>query len=139
MRLSNLWVLALGLILLSGCGLTKSDEDRLRDADAYMEEGNYRTAVIELKTVLNNSPENAEARLKLATVLLGLNDILGAEKEVQRAADLGGRSDEINRLTFDIWVAQGKHLEVLASLGRDDTALLATEVLKYRGAALVAT
>ena len=139
MRVSKFCVLALSLMLLAGCGLTKSDEERLRDADAYMEEGNYRTAVIEIKTVLNNNPDNADARLKLATVLLGLNDVLGAEKEMQRAAELGASSRAVSRLVFDIWAAQGKHLEILASLGRDDSALSDIEVLKYRGKALVAT
>ena len=101
--------------------------------------GTTRTASIEVKNVLNNDPANADARSMLATILLGLDDVLGAEKELQRAAEYGADESTLTHLRYAIWEAKGEHLEILASLSRDDIPLSEAEQSKFRGNALIAT
>ena len=66
-----LWVILVCALLLIGCGLATSDEERLARADEKMVSGAYRAALIELKNVLVNDPNNFTARIRLAEVSHG--------------------------------------------------------------------
>ena len=80
---------------LAACGLATSNEERMADARTSMDDGEYRAAIIQLRNVLVEDPDHLEARLALATVMLGLNDIPTAQKELDRAIELGGAPVDI--------------------------------------------
>jgi cytochrome c-type biogenesis protein CcmH/NrfG len=78
----------LSLALLSGCGRLKDDAALLAEARDYQARGEPRSAIIQLKNVLQHDPRNGAARLLLGQLYLEVGDAMSAEKELQRAADL---------------------------------------------------
>lgn len=140
MRLGKmLYSLALlaALSLQAGCGVFTSDEERIARAEQEMAEGNYRAAMIELRNVLGNDGSNRAARLMLAEVTLGLGDVETAEKELQRAAELGASEAEVQPLHYAILAAQGRYSDMLAGLGLESGGLTADERYRFRGQALI--
>lgn len=79
------------LLLFSGLaqGIPQKATDLLDDAKHYLEENDYRAAVIQLKNTLSEAPNFIEARLLLADTYLTLGDGFSAEKEYKWAAELG--------------------------------------------------
>lgn len=91
---THLSALALALLLaLSGCG--KSPEQHLADGKAFFQKADYKAAVIELKSVLQERPTDMEARLLLAQSHYQLEAYADAQKELQRAKQLGASDDQI--------------------------------------------
>lgn len=68
----------------------------LERAQEYFENGDPRSASIELKNALQRDPNNAEARFLLGKVLLQMGDPAAAEKELLRAKELGYASEELD-------------------------------------------
>jgi putative PEP-CTERM system TPR-repeat lipoprotein len=112
-------------------------EARLQRADEQIASGAYRSAIIELKNVLVNNSENVRARLMLAEVSLGLGDLETAEKEMQRAAELGAPESDIRPLHLRILAAKNQYSEMLAALGMDTGGLTDAEQLAFKGQALL--
>jgi putative PEP-CTERM system TPR-repeat lipoprotein len=82
---------ALGLALawtLAGC-FDHSPEKLMASARDYLAKNDAPAAVIQLRNVLQKSPQNGEARLLLGATLLGQGDALAAEKELRRALEFG--------------------------------------------------
>lgn len=131
------WFVICCFTTLSGCGFAVSDEERLARADEKINAGAYRAATIELKNILANDIDNVDARLRLARVSLGLGDVLTAEKELMRAAELGGDESSIRPLHLKILAAQYKFTEMLAALGMESGGLSAAQQLEHRGIALL--
>ena len=130
-------VLLVLVLTLASCGLAVSTEERMLEAQASMEAGEYRGAVIQLRSVLVDEPDHIEARLALAKVLIGLGDLPTAEKELQRAVELGAPALDIERVHFSLLEAQGDFRELLAGLARDEIVLPEDEQLSLRGEALL--
>ena len=128
----------LGFSVMGGCGMTTSGDERLERAQSQMEEGDYRGAMIELKNALASDANNATARLLLAKVSLGLGDVLTAEKEVARAADLNAPESEVRPLHMEVLLAKGAFTDVLAALGMQTAGLTEAQQWTYRGTALLA-
>lgn len=61
----------------------------LQSARRSQEQGNWRAAVIELKNILQQNPNQADARLLLGQIYLQLEQGAAAEKELNRARELG--------------------------------------------------
>lgn len=74
------------MVLQTGCG-DASQSKQLADARVSVEKKDDKAAVIQLKSVLQNSPDSAEARLLLGTVLLRRGDASGAAVELGRAVE----------------------------------------------------
>lgn len=91
---STLAVLVLGLALVPTTGMAdRAIESRLEKARQAINEREYKTAVIQLKNVLQREPSNLQARLRLSQVYLNLGLGAEAEKELTQAERLGlGRS-----------------------------------------------
>lgn len=77
------------LILLSGCWNPPDANERLQRADSYLAEGDYGAAIIELKNLLQDQPDNATARLKLGKLYTEVGRGVTAEKELRKAMMLG--------------------------------------------------
>ena len=131
---------ALLATILTGCGDNRSEEQRLTDANKKIEALSYRSAIIELRNVLRANPESLPARLALARVLLEVNDLDAAEKEVSRARDLGASSDDTLGLQARILSARGDHATLLAEMDPDaaQSPVLASELSALRGRAMLA-
>jgi Tfp pilus assembly protein PilF len=82
-------------LILTGCGLVMSNEDRLDRADEAIEQGDFRAAIIDVKDVLRNDPDNLRGRLLLGRASLQIGDGAAAEKELRRAVELGTPAIEI--------------------------------------------
>ncbi|MEM9172459.1 MAG: XrtA/PEP-CTERM system TPR-repeat protein PrsT [Pseudomonadota bacterium] len=118
-------------MMLAGCGLTTSDEERMQRADESMAKGAYRAAMIELKKVLSGDEDNAEARLKLARVSLGLGDFVAAEVNVERAIEVTGNTAGTRALQFDTMIAQSKFDDLIATMALPERFLDDAKRLEY--------
>ena len=106
---------ALALILLAAlaaCG-QKSEQDLLASAQKRMEQKDVSGAVIELKNLLQQSPENAQARHLLGKALLDAGDMAGAEIELRRAWELGAPRDELAPLLAQALLNSGQSRKVI--------------------------
>ncbi|MET0116514.1 MAG: XrtA/PEP-CTERM system TPR-repeat protein PrsT [Sedimenticola sp.] len=87
---------AIGLYLaLAGLPMTTLAADNFKAAQDYLASGELKSAVIELKNVLQENPDNGEARLLLGTAYQRLGDNASSEKELRRARSAG--------ITIDRW------------------------------------
>ncbi len=102
------------LLLLTGCGLGMTDEERLARGQQAFLTGEHRAAIIDAKRVLQEQPSNVEARLLLARSSLIVGDIRTAEVELRRALDLGAPRDEVVVDLTRSLLLQGKLEEAVA-------------------------
>jgi putative PEP-CTERM system TPR-repeat lipoprotein len=104
---------ALGMAaLIVACGgpdPTKS----LAAAKSHLEKKDGAAAVIELKNALQAKPDLAEARLLLGTMLLGLDDSVGASVELAKALDLRVPPDEVVPLLARAYLRSGQPRKVV--------------------------
>lgn len=78
----------LSLFLLTGCS-QPSDEQQVENARQFLQKGDVKAALIELKNSLQQNPENSQARVYLGQIYLDASNFAAAEKELKRAIDLG--------------------------------------------------
>jgi len=127
---------AAGLILLAlviaGCGLGMTSEERLNRGEEAFRAGEYRAAIIDAKNILREDPQNVAARVLLGRASLETGDALSAEIELRRAVDLGTDvSDVMNDLGRALLMQQ-KFGDVIAEV---DPSLLqedADQILALR-------
>lgn len=115
---------ALALILLAAlaaCG-QRSEQDLLAAAQKRMEEKDAGGAVIELKNVLQQNPENATARHLLGKALLEAGDVAGAEIELRRAWELGAPRDELAPLLAEALLYSGQSKKVIGEFSDQSLA-----------------
>lgn len=79
------------VVALAGCA--PKGEALYARAEAALEKGDIRAAVIDLKTLLQSEPQNAKARAMLSLALLQSGDTSGGEIELRKARDLGAPSE----------------------------------------------
>lgn len=104
---------AVGIALAAG---SASGSEGVDNARAFMESGKQKAAVIELKNALQEDPGDVAARLLLGELYLGLKDGAAAEKELQRAADLGADPSAWGLSLVQSMVLQGKFSDALDRL-----------------------
>ncbi len=83
---------AMILVLLSAasaCGLALDNDELVARAEQAATKGDLRAAVIDLRTVLQDDPDNVQARLMLGRIALKTGDAFEAEKSLRRAVELG--------------------------------------------------
>jgi len=94
------------LIALVGCSIGPDEATRLSNAKQSLAAHDYRVAMIELKSVLQDNPDNGEARRLLGEAYLLLGDGASAEKELLRAQQLG-----VDKLTVSLLLANAFRLQ----------------------------
>lgn len=107
-------IVAIGLALV-GCDAFVSPQTRVERAQKHLEQANYRAAMTDLKTALEEEPDNVPARILLARLSLLLGDYASAEKEVERATAAGATADQISEVRYETLLA-GEHFDELAKL-----------------------
>ncbi|MES2956959.1 MAG: tetratricopeptide repeat protein, partial [Pseudomonadota bacterium] len=86
----------------------------MASAKAYLSKGEARSAVIELKTVLQKQPDSAEARFLLGKALLIGEDPVGAAVELRKALELKHPQDLVLPELARAMLEQGQHKEIIA-------------------------
>ena len=82
--------------------------ESIEKAEEFWSKGDPRSAIIQLKKVLQKDPDSAPARLLLGQVHLDLGDGATAEKEIVRAQGLGAKSIDTLKPLGKAWLLQRK-------------------------------
>lgn len=87
-KISIAALLLSSLIGLSGCQ-QKTSEEHIATAKEFVINGDQQAAIVELKNAIQLDPKQAEARFELGNLYLEQNKYQEAEKELNRAMELG--------------------------------------------------
>ncbi len=96
------------LLAAAGCGLWMDDEARYERATRAFTDGDYQAAVIDLRNILQRSPDDVRARVLLGRALAAAADYEAAAKEFQAALDLGHPVDGLRAELAETWIATGQ-------------------------------
>ncbi len=102
-------------LLLNGCG-KKDSEQHLKDALNFAANNEIPAAIIELKSAIQQQPEDGRLRFELAMIYLKAGDAASAAKELERAAEYGLDSKTIAVPLTQAYFLQGQHQKVGAYL-----------------------
>lgn len=101
---------------MAACG--GGDPQKLMaSAKVYLDKGDLKSAVIELKTALQQQPDSAEARYLLGKALLASEEPVGAAVELRKALDLKHPRDKVLPDLAKAMLEQGQHKELIAQYG----------------------
>lgn len=124
-------------VFVSAC--SNFDEESLFNrALENTEKGDYRAAILDLKTILSKKPDNATARLLLGKAYLNMEQAVEAESELQKAKKLGV-NERVDLLIIKSLLLQRKHEDALAYFNNDknqftgEESYLMGEVLLAKG------
>lgn len=123
----------LTVALLAACSSTEKPEVLLQKAQLAYQKGDNKTAVIQVKSALQQQPTLAPARELLAQLHNRGFDGPSAEKEIRRAIELGVDPKQAQPVLIRALLLQSKFNEVVA--GTEDAAT--PEMLSMRGSALL--
>jgi len=97
-----------------------ADSRDVEQAQQAAANGEVKAAIIQLKNVLQQDPENAQARLALGRIYLQFGDAASAEKELRRAQQLGTSVSEVGELLLDAYLAQAKFDDIARYLQKNN-------------------
>src|SRR5215468_4338039 len=104
------------VVVLQGCN--KNDVPGLiASAKSYMAKSDQSAAIIQLKSALQQAPDNPEARFLLAKSYLENGEPGPAETEFRKALDLNYPRNEIYPLLARAMLAQGQFAKLVTDLG----------------------
>ncbi|CAM3880634.1 XrtA/PEP-CTERM system TPR-repeat protein PrsT [Rheinheimera salexigens] len=113
---------AIMLSLLTACG-GKEATEHYSDAQKYIELKQYNAAIIELKSAIQQEPENSQYRLALGNLYLESGNVISAQKELLRAKESGIPPEQIALDLVRASYLSNLHEEVLSLYTEDDTVL----------------
>ncbi|MBZ9611754.1 XrtA/PEP-CTERM system TPR-repeat protein PrsT [Rheinheimera maricola] len=106
---------AVMLALLAGCS-GKDATEHYTDGLSFIADKKYNAAVIELKSAVQQAPDNADYRLALGLLHLQIGDNVSAEKELTRAMELGADQQKVVLPLFRASYQAGSYPAVLQLL-----------------------
>ncbi len=109
---------ALALALLVGCGGNAGSPENLAKIRKQIDVGEFSTAIVALKSVLQESPDTAEARLLLGRIHLIAGDALNAEAELRRALKAGAAKDEVVPMLAKAMLDAGRGSALIEEFGK---------------------
>ncbi|WP_417544124.1 tetratricopeptide repeat protein [Marinobacter sp.] len=134
--------LLLALSLLTGCNNTDSSEalSHVARAETYADQGQFRSALLEVKNAIQKDPNNVEHVVRLADLYLQL----GAAKEASEllAPWMNEQPEAVALILARAYVEQGKHLSATETLAQQtpnsaadqlETSLIRAEALRKSG------
>ena len=104
-------VVALSL-LFAGCSAKPSQEEYFKRAQIFLDKGEFASATIELKNLLQENPDHAGARALLGQAYLASGDYANAQKELQEALQRDGDPDVVVPLLAKSLLSQGNTEDV---------------------------
>lgn len=75
-------------LALAACSPEKTADEYVGSAQQNIAEGNYNSAIIELKNAIQQQPDDGESRFLLGKIYLQIGDTFGAKKELLRSLKL---------------------------------------------------
>lgn len=112
---SRLAFIALSCSLLFGC--SNSASDYVKEGAVYLEKGDLTAAVISFKNAVQADPKSIEARLALADALERNGDLPGAEQQLRRALESGGKADELLPRVAVLLLDRGENALLIRDFG----------------------
>ena len=105
----------IALPVVSGCDriISSTPQQHIQKAKDFLDKGDPRASIIELKNALQQSPDNAEARLLLGEVYIKVQQGKDAEKELLRAQKLGVDEESIKVLLGQALLLQESYDRIL--------------------------
>jgi putative PEP-CTERM system TPR-repeat lipoprotein len=110
------------------------------ESTAALQAGKPRTAEIHLKNLLQQEPNNTDARAMLGQVALRTGDPATAEHNLRQALELGSDAAQLQIPLLQALLSQGKHAELLEQAGSgprlegpDAVTVLTLEGAAHRG------
>jgi len=117
MKNRHLTLLCFSLILtIASCSETKTTVELKSDANSSMQSGDISTAIILVKNIIQEHPTDGEARFILGKAYIQNDDFLNAEKELNKAVELGFTSPELTLLIARNLLAKNEFDEVISTL-----------------------
>ena len=110
---------ALLLTNLIACKPAMDSDELLRQAQQYRQTGDKRAAIIQLKNLLQQQPNHAQARLLLGRLYVESGDPVSAEKELRKAGTLGAKPVDVIPALGKAMLMQGQFDKVLAEITQD--------------------
>ena len=98
---------------LVSCGDRTTDVEHVQRAREYQTKQEWQAGVIELKNALQKNPENRDARLLLGQIYVETGNGAPAEKELQRAQELGAERSAWLLPLARSYLLQGQNQKVL--------------------------
>jgi len=127
------------VLFLSGCGDSKSIDDYVKSAQNSIVKNEFQEAIIALKNAVRIEPQNAKVRAQLGRVYIQHGNASGAEKELRRALDLGGDSNDIIPLLLEAIMFSGQYdeaIEFINNINIDLSPAASDSVTLYRAIGL---
>ncbi|MDX3772862.1 PEP-CTERM system TPR-repeat protein PrsT [Chromatiaceae bacterium AAb-1] len=121
MKKLSMLATAILVVVASGCS-KKDSQAHYEDARRYIASQQYNAAVIELKSAVQQAPDNPDYRLALGLLYLQTGDAVSAEKELQRARRNGITEETIALPLVQASFQAGNYTDVLA-YSNDNPAL----------------
>lgn len=103
-------------LFVAACGSGPSEADMLAKARDYVAKQDHRGATVQLKALLQQNSQNAEARYLLGQSLLEQGDATAAVLELRKAADLRFDPNKVTPLLARAMLAQGEHAALTGQL-----------------------
>jgi cellulose synthase operon protein C len=110
------------LAVLNGCG-SKDASEHYADAQQYISQQKYNAAIIELKSAIQQAPDNTEYRLTLGNLYLLAGNAISAQKELLRAKQGGVAAEQVAINLFRASYLSGLHQDVLSLYTEEDVNL----------------
>jgi putative PEP-CTERM system TPR-repeat lipoprotein len=101
------------MLSLSGCDYFRSVPDRIARAEQLVSQSQYRAAAIELKNVIEKEPNNPQARLLLAEILVFMAEPMAAQRDLEIARQHGGDAARANDIDIRALLLMGRYEDVL--------------------------
>ena len=137
-RFIQMFLCLTAVLLLVACSKEGDSQKFVASARQAQDQGDLKTAVIELKNALQKNPENAEARALLGKAYVKLGDPASAEKELRKAMQLSKDKNELLPELGQALAEQGQFQKVIDEiLAPNAPPLLRARVLALRGNAYV--
>ncbi len=117
-----LFARGLALLLCLGVSALAAAASYYPDATRYYAKGELNAAAIQLKNLLRDDPRHAEGRLLLGQIHLDTGNFSAAEKELERAMDLGIDPERLLRPLAQAYMGQDKIKKLLLYVDPDKTS-----------------
>ena len=114
-------VLLVFIALLCSCGGKPDEREVMQHVSQLQASHDYRTAMIELKNLLQANPDNRVARKTLGEIYLAVGQGAAAEKEFRRAETLGESPEIIQLLIGKALLQQGEFDRLLTELSLENS------------------
>ncbi|MGQ8364997.1 XrtA/PEP-CTERM system TPR-repeat protein PrsT [Glaciecola sp. 1036] len=107
----------------------KSAEEHIEQANVFLQQGDNKSAIVELKNAVQQNPSLPVARFELGKIYLDIKDFESAEKELSRALELGYSASKVIPLLSEAYQRTGANV-ALSELDLETSELTSAEKLE---------